>query len=245
MKNQRLHYEILVDSLKDRQLVDPEALNHILHQCESTGALLPGLLVTEGLISDWELARVTCDVFGLPFLPLEAYEPNAELIDKLDPNFLRQYQVVPLDRFGKLVTVAMPGMVPGEVLAEIEEKLEVKVLPIVGSVAGNMRWLEDHLPPPDAIEFEAEADDGAWSNVLDMGDQAVQSGIQPGSAEDVAARQAEDELASTLELFDMADESVGSDGSNVDDVSSLTQELELELSQWQVQPGDEDQDEVV
>ncbi len=240
VKNQRLDYELLVESLKDRNLVDPEALSHILHQCESTGALLPALLVSEGLVSDWELARITCDVFGLPFLPLESYEPKRELADQLDANFLRQYLIVPLDRFGGLMTVAMPGMVPGVVLTAIEKKLDVKVLPIVGSVQGNMRWIEEHLPPPETLQItEEEARDGDWTDVLDLGDQAVKSIIEPGKR---VISEADEELASSLQMFDLADDELGGGESStnldVSDIELLAKDLESQLAEWKV-PDDE------
>lgn len=238
VKNQRLDYDLLVENLRDRELVEPDALAHILHQCETTGSLLTALLVSEGLVTDWELARITCDIFGLPFLPVEAYEPKRELSDQLDANFLRQYLLIPLDRFGGIVTVAMPGMVPGEVLGTIEKKLDAKVLPIVGSVQGNMRWIEEHLPPPESLSIsEEEASGGGWTDVLDMGEQAVQStipGEQPSNPQD-------DELATSLEIFDLADDGADTGAisqEDVNDIESLAKNLESELGDWQV-PGED------
>ena len=130
----RLAYELLADSLSDRNLVNTEALSHILGQCLRSGGLFPAILVREGLVSDWELSRVACDVFGLPFLTLEVIEPSQEVSEALEPSFVRQHGVVPLDRFGDLMTIAMPGMVEGVVLREIEKTLGVQVKPIVSSV---------------------------------------------------------------------------------------------------------------
>ena len=243
MKNQRLDYDLLVETLRDRELVEADALAHIAHQCETTGALLPALLVSEGLVTDWELARITCDIFGLPFLPVEAYEPKRELSDQLDANFLRQYLLIPLDRFGSLVTVAMPGMVSGEVLSAVEKKLDAKVLPIVGSVQGNMRWIEEHLPPPESLSIsEEEAVGGGWTDVLDLGEQAVQSTIPGEEGAAAPANPQDEELASTLEMFDLADESGDGSGitqEDVSDIESLAKNLESELGEWRL-PDEED-----
>ena len=86
---------------------------------------------------------------------------------------LRQYSLVPMDRFGKLITMAMPGMVPTDVLQTIEEENDVKVLPVVSSVQSNLAWIDQHLPAPDLEGFSQAADESGWSNVLDLADQAV------------------------------------------------------------------------
>ena len=170
---QRLDYERLAEALKERNLVDGEALRHTLHQCTSTGAPLPNLLVREGLVADWELCRVCCELFHLPFLPLGNYEPDPELFNSFDVELLRQYALVPLDRFGKLVTVAMPGMVPTDVLKTIEEEQNVKVLAVVSSVQSNQQWIDQYLPAPKLSGFDEATNDSEWSNIFDMGEQAV------------------------------------------------------------------------
>lgn len=222
MKNQRLDYDLLADTLRDRQLVAADPLNHILHQVQSTGALLPGLLVKEGLISDYELARVACEVFALPFFPVDLYQPDKALLEQFDPDFLRHYALVPLDRRGKLVVVAMPGMVPAEVLLEAESVLQAKIVPVVGTVGGNSRWLEDNLPPPQALNLGSEAESGDWSAVLDMGEEAVQTRLdQPESEFSLPA----DELEASLELLNI-DES--------DDKNSLRRAPSVENLDFQL-----------
>jgi len=179
---QRLDYERLADSIRDRQIIDAEALRHTLHQALSTGALFPELLVREGLLSDWELCRIASDVFNLAFAPVDIYEPNEELVSLFNADFLRQYCLVPLDRFGDLVTVAMPGMVPSEILRELEERHKINVLALVGSVGGNQAWLDQHLPKAETFDTTAEGFDGSteggqWGGLFDAGDAAVQEDL--------------------------------------------------------------------
>jgi hypothetical protein len=174
---QRLDYERLADTLRHHRLVAPEALRMTLHQCLSTGALFADLLVREGMVSDWELARLCSETFNLPFIPLENYQPDKRLVETLDVEFLRQYGLVPLDRFGTILTVAMPGMVPTDVLQALEEQTGCRVLPVVGTVQGNQRWLEENLPPPEALRELREATERGdeWAGVFDAGEAAVRS----------------------------------------------------------------------
>lgn len=219
---QRLDHELLADSLRDRRMVEPKTLEHLLQQCHQTGALFTEQLVRDGVVSDWELAQVCCEAFGLPFLPVDLYEPDLELIGLFDPQTLRQSALVPLERFGDVLVVAMPCMVPSEVLDEIADHLGVKVMPVVGSVRANVRFLDENLPnvATELARVAEEADGGAWADVLDMADAAVQVDLVGAEAE-AALDQVEhagDALAEaeieTLEfigdtsLDDLADESL-------------------------------------
>ena len=52
-------------------------MNHVLQQCQATGSLMPEVLVHENLVSDWEVSRVSCELYHLPFLTVDLYPPGA------------------------------------------------------------------------------------------------------------------------------------------------------------------------
>ena len=186
---QNLDYRRLADHLTDRDLVDAATIQHVQHQCASTGALLTEILVRENLVSDWEISRICAELFNLPFLPVDTYPPSSEALEGLNPDYLRQYGLVPLDRFGEVLTLSMPGIVPVEVLEVMREEYNVKILPVIGSVKTNREWLEEHLPSGDAVSLEQFSaalpeDDSSWANIFDEGDEAVQAGLQELVADD-------------------------------------------------------------
>lgn len=194
-KQHRLDYHRFGEALIERGLLEREVISHVLQQCEATGALLTEILVAERQITDWELSRVCCELYGLPFLTVDTYPPAANILDGLDPDFLRHYALVPLDRFEGLLTVLMPGIVPTEVLDALVQGSQQRVLPVVGSVQSNREWLDRHLPPP-ALPGRAAAPRGAgagraapleleptgWAGIFDAGDEAVRLNLRrPGS----------------------------------------------------------------
>jgi hypothetical protein len=142
--------------------------------------------VHANLVSDWELSRIVCEMYGLPFLPVEMCEPDPRAREKLDTHFLLEHGLVPMSRFGGLLTIAMPGMVPAEVLGELAALTDLTILPIVGSVRSNRRWLEANLhaalaaalPSPSA-EAVAQATT-EWGSIFDAGDAAVHLDLTPG-----------------------------------------------------------------
>ncbi len=188
---QRLNYNRFSDALVERGLVSPEVVGHILSQCTGTGTLLTELLVTEDLVSDWELSRVASELYHLPFLPVDIYPPSDEALAGIDPDYLRTYGLVPLDRFGKLLTVAMPSIVPTEVLEGISIQEGGRVLPVVGTVTTNRRWLEEHLPAPamptvesavmqgeDLVASVDLSGDDSWTGIFDAAEEALQIDLQ-------------------------------------------------------------------
>lgn len=141
----RFDYPRFGEALIERGLIDREVLSHVLHQVNATHALLPEVLVRENLVSDWEVSRVACEVYHLPFLTVDHYPPTANALEGYDLNYLRHFALVPLDRFGALVTVIMPGLVPSEVLEGLRPGQNGRVLPVVGSVLSNRRWIEENF----------------------------------------------------------------------------------------------------
>ena len=99
--SQRFEYRRFADSLVERGLIDYETIEHVVSQCEASGGPMAETLMHEDLVSDWEIARVACELYHLPFLTVDNYPPSADALEGLDADYLRQYGLVPLDRFGK------------------------------------------------------------------------------------------------------------------------------------------------
>jgi hypothetical protein len=181
--NQRLSYHRLAEELAERELVEPEALNEILEQAARGGALLPMALIEGGLVSDWELSRVVCELYNLPFLTVEMAEPVPDAMEGLDPFFLFEAGIVPLSRHGKLLTVCMPAIVGAEVIQRLSSDSGLAVLPVVGTVQTNLHWLEQNVAAGTEVP---EAGDSAWSSIFDEADAAVLNDIERQQEEDIA-----------------------------------------------------------
>lgn len=211
----RFDYARFGEALVERGLLDRNVLTHVLHQCTATRSLLTELLVRENLVSDWELSRVACELYHLPFLTVDQYPPSATALDGYDVGYLRHYALVPLDRYGGLVTVAMPGIVPSEVLDGLRPGQNGRVLAVVGSVASNRKWLEDRFAPAPLAKTAAPAKGGATPlKTISMSiPQEAPKGKEPQAAvpapveelEIVQPNSADDDWGS---LFDAGEEAV-------------------------------------
>lgn len=133
----------------------------------------PEILVGENLISDWDLSRIVCDIYNLPFLPVDVHPPSENAFDGLDREFFRMHRLIPVDRHGQLLTVCMPGIVPAEVLGQLAADCDLHIAPVVGTVVSNNRWIDDHMPAEIAPALPGADSTPGWSNIFDAADASV------------------------------------------------------------------------
>ena len=179
--SQRLAYGTLAEALGQRGLIESQRLTLALQTSVQGPIPFPEVLVGDGLIGDWELAKTVCDLYGLPFLPVDICGPQSEARQGLDTEFLIQHRLVPLSRFGNLLVVAMPAIVPAEVLAALEAAHGVQVMPVVGTVNSNNRWLQESLAGEVAPALPGSDDD--WSKIFDEGNAGVLLDLTPGDSD--------------------------------------------------------------
>ena len=179
MNNHRLGYQRLAETLIERGLVEAQAVQDALSMGNHGGLPFPEALVTASLVSDWELSNVVCQLYGLPFLPVEMVEPQPDARKGLDLDFLLENGIVPLCRHGQVLTLCMPAIVPAEILGCIAAESDLFVLPVVGTVNSNRRWLQANLQPAAPLPSSSElGSDTDWGSLFDEADAAVLSELE-------------------------------------------------------------------
>lgn len=201
--SQRFDYARLAEALHERGMVEPGPLNELLVSSRGGGPSFTEGLVSAGLVSDWDLSRTVCEVFNIPFLPVEFTQPDEESLALVDAGFLAQHGLVPLGHFDHVLTVLMPGLVTADVLGMLSAATDMVVLPIVGTVNGNRRWLSERLNisanAPDGQEFTVE---GAWGSLFDEGDAAVLDALDGGvEVDESGAVNVDADLSAALEIL--------------------------------------------
>ncbi len=175
-------------------MVDAQRLRIALETSEQGPSPFPEVLVCDDLVGDWELSRVVCELYGLPFVPVDIHDPDPDVLEGLDREYLRKHRLVPLGRFGDLLSVAMPALAPAEVLGNLAVAADLHVLPVVGTVESNNRWLDQNLEREEPSALPAQKEEG-WSNIfdegnasvlMDLGDQEPTDAADPVDATDAA-----------------------------------------------------------
>jgi type IV pilus assembly protein PilB len=121
----------LGEMLIDENLLTEEQLNKALTEKEKTGLKLGQYLVRQGIISEQEIV----DVLGRQ-LRLRKYHPdrypfNIELTKLISIDYAQKYQVAPLTRKGRLLTIAMTDPLDINALDVIEILTNCEVEAIV------------------------------------------------------------------------------------------------------------------
>ncbi|HPF14491.1 MAG: hypothetical protein H6827_06835 [Planctomycetes bacterium] len=174
---QKLDYSRLAEVLAEREMADLSAIQELLKASNEGGQPFPEALVTANLVPDWDLSRVVCEVFHLPFLPVDQAQPDKELLKLFHPHVLHNTGLVPISRYGNVLTIAMPGLVAADTLALLSAECDMILLPIVGTVNTNRRWLTENC------KQKKFAEDSTWGSLFDEADKAVQETLNPGSDE--------------------------------------------------------------
>lgn len=171
MKNaQRLDDARLAEVLNERGMADLDGLREMLQASNDGGMTFCEAVVTAGLVSDWDLSRVVAELFQLPFLPVDLCKPDPVLWEELESPLMHENALVPIRRFGQLLTVAMPGLVAADVLGMLAAETDLFLLPVVGTVETNRRWLATN-------GTRAEQQGGDWGSLFDEGDAAVRASL--------------------------------------------------------------------
>lgn len=192
--HQRLDHNRLAEVLAERGLCDPQALREALQLSGHGNPSFAEAIVSANLVGDWELSKVVAEIYNLAFVPVDVCPPDSRALDGIDVAYLVEHGLVPMGRCGSVLTIAMPGMVAAEVLSGLPiAEGEVTILPVVGSVVGNRRWIDLHLVPKlhASLPSIAGGVHGAgglmgaaeWGNIFDQGEANVQFDLQPDQSD--------------------------------------------------------------
>ncbi|MGA1489734.1 MAG: hypothetical protein ACO4B4_09955 [Planctomycetota bacterium] len=88
-------------------IISRESLRSALERQRGTGLTVGELLLQEGVIAESDIVRCICSQYQLPFIRPSAYEASSKLLDEFGADFLFKNKVVPLDRIGSCVILAV------------------------------------------------------------------------------------------------------------------------------------------
>jgi len=183
----------LAEVLTQKGAIATEAITDALYAQDKLGEPFAQILVDNGHITEWDLAKIVAEAFQLPFLMPSNYDIDDDAKKKLPKDILFRHQLVPVDVFDSVVVVAMPILTPYEVMSKIQRANEVELFPYVGLASENKKvltvlfddysaWLieenkrreEANAAPDD----EGGPDGGDWTNIFDAGDEAIQQSLK-------------------------------------------------------------------
>jgi type IV pilus assembly protein PilB len=150
---------VLTDVLVDLSFVERSVMNHAIEKAHSAGSAAERILLTQGAITDDQLARAVAERFGLDHVALRNYKVDPDAAKLVTPAAVKRYQAVPVSFVSeRTLLVAMAD--PANVLAvdDIAVMTGYEVRPAVAS-GSDIEWLLERLEDPEYATVLLDLDD--------------------------------------------------------------------------------------
>ncbi len=121
MRFERASTKHLGELLIERGVITRERLNEALdYQKKNQGVLFGEALVKLTYASEEDIAQALTCQYGFPYLPLVKYEIDAEVFRTVPVNICEQFCLIPIDKIGKSLTLAMANPLNIKAVEDVE-----------------------------------------------------------------------------------------------------------------------------
>jgi len=120
MPIRRIINKQLGELLIERGIIDQRQLDKALAVQKERGGLIGEILVELGFTKEEDIAQALTAQYGFPYLPLGNYEINTEIANIIPVRVARQYLLVPIDKIGNNLTLAMSNPLNVQAIEDVE-----------------------------------------------------------------------------------------------------------------------------
>ena len=110
----------LGELLVERGVVNHEQLGMAIAFQKEKGGLLGEALVQLKFATEEDIAQALTCQYGFPYLPLSNYEIDQDVINTVPENVCKQFCLIPIDKIGKSLTLAMANPLNTRAIEDIE-----------------------------------------------------------------------------------------------------------------------------
>ncbi len=132
----------LGELLVERKVILPEQLAEAFRIQQEKGGLLGQILMNLGYATEEAVAQALTAQYGFPYLPLKHYSIDSELLSLIPENVVRQYCLVPIDRIGNTLTIAMADPLNAKAVEDIEMLSRCNVQVFVATMSDVIEAIE-------------------------------------------------------------------------------------------------------
>ncbi len=133
--------------LLERGIISQKELEKALAHQKERGGLMGQILIQLSFITEEELALALTAQYGFPYLPLDNYEIDTSLIAIIPEQTARQYCLIPIDRIGNALTLAMADPSNVQAIEDIELLTKCVVQTFVSTPSDIEKAIAKHYKP--------------------------------------------------------------------------------------------------
>lgn len=130
---QRIRRRKFGEILVAEGLITREVLQDSLSRQQGSGMTVGALLLADGVITETDIVRCISSQYQLPFIRTSSYELDKGLLDAFGSDFLYRNRIVPLDRIGDCVVLAVSEIPEEDIEKAVMEKLGCDVYYYIAS----------------------------------------------------------------------------------------------------------------
>jgi type IV pilus assembly protein PilB len=144
MALRRIISKQLGELLIDLGVITRENLDRALETQKLKGGLVGEILVEMGCANEEDIAQVLTVQYGFPFLPLGNYDISPEVVKIIPLKVARQYVVIPIDKIGNNLTLAMANPLNEKAIDEIESLSSCSVQVFIATMSDVKNAIEKY-----------------------------------------------------------------------------------------------------
>lgn len=130
--------------LLERGIINRKALEEALAYQKQHGGLMGQVLIRLGFVTEEGVALALTAQYGFPYLPLDSYEIDEGLTAIIPERIAREYCLIPIDRIGNALTVAMADPSNVKAVEEIELLTRCVVQTFVSTPSDITKAIDKH-----------------------------------------------------------------------------------------------------
>ncbi|MCX5712556.1 MAG: hypothetical protein NTY47_05765 [Candidatus Omnitrophica bacterium] len=134
----------LGELLLERNIISKSQLEKALSVQKEHGGLIGEVLVELGFAKEEDIAQSLTAQYGFPYLPLSNYEINPEIVNIIPARVARQYLLVPIDKIGNNITLAMSNPLNIQAIEDVELLSGCSVQTFVSTSSDIKRTIEKY-----------------------------------------------------------------------------------------------------
>lgn len=164
-------------------LITPEQLERATREQEETHYSLAGCLVRLGILTEKELADFLATHFNTKLVDLKSKEIEPDVLTLIPADVAVRHQVVPVERRGKTLTLAMSDPSDFFAIEDIRFMTGLEVIPVVATESDLKETLEKHYQIGTQLETVGEDltpevfEESSELEVLETGEELEETDI--------------------------------------------------------------------
>jgi type IV pilus assembly protein PilB len=140
----RVNNKQLGELLLDRGIINQVQLDQALSVQRDKGGLIGEILVDLGFVKEDDIAQSLTAQYGFPYLPLSNYDVNIDITNIIPGRVARQYLLVPIDKIGNNLTLAMSNPLNVQAIEDVELLTGCSVQTFVSTSSDIKRAIEKY-----------------------------------------------------------------------------------------------------